>query len=190
MKTMLKSMRWLLLISGILIVILGITMLFTPLENLATLAIFIGISILISGISEIVSFCGEEKGRRDRWMLASGILSTIFGIWTIFGSGAQALISFISFILAVWILISSIMRIIDSISLKSKNSSIWGWVPTFAFGIIGAVFGIVLLFSPLLSRIIISVSIALILISHGVDNILIFFRIKKIGNYIRERLGE
>lgn len=189
MKTMFKTMRWMLLISGIMIVILGIAMLFTPLENLATLAIFIGISIFISGISEIVSFCGEERGHRDRWMLASGILSTIFGIWIIFGSGTKMVISFISFILAVWVLTSSIMRIVDSIALKSKGSSLWDWMPIFIFGILGTVFGIVLLSSQVLSGIIISVSIALILILHGADNILIFFRIKKIGDHIREHLG-
>lgn len=188
MKKIFKSMKWLLLISGILILILGITMLFTPLENLITLAIFIGISMLISGISEIISFCNEEKGNRSGWMLASGILSTLFGIWTIFGSGTNALIVFIPFIFAVWVLSSSIMRIVGSISLKSEGSPVWGWL--LAFGILGAVFGFLLLFSPVLSGVIISISIALILISHGVDNILIFFRLNKIGNHIREQLGE
>jgi len=188
MKKMLKSMQWLLLISGILIAILGITMLFTPLENLVTLAIFIGILMLISGISEIASFCSEEKGHRSGWMLASGILSILFGIWTIFGRGSNVLVALLPFIFAVWVLSSSITRIVGSISLKSEGSSIWGWL--LAFGIVGTIFGFILLFSPVLSGVLISISIAMILISHGVDNILIFFRIKKIGNYIQERLSE
>ena len=71
MKKLYNSTKWLVLISGVLIAILGISMLFTPLENLVTLALFIGIAMLVSGISEIVSFCGEEKGQRSGWMLAS-----------------------------------------------------------------------------------------------------------------------
>ena len=78
MKRALNFMTWMLLTSGILIVILGITMLFTPLENLVVLAIFIGISMLISGISEIASFFSEQQGYRSGWMLASGILSAVF----------------------------------------------------------------------------------------------------------------
>ena len=43
MKKLYNSTKWLVLISGVLIAILGISMLFTPLENLVTLALFIAI---------------------------------------------------------------------------------------------------------------------------------------------------
>ena len=188
MKKAFKSMRWLLLISGILVVILGITMLFTPLKNLIAMAVFIGISMLISGISEIAAFFGEEKGHRDGWMLASGILSVMFSIWVLFGHGTEALASMLPFIFAVWVMSSSIMRIVGSISVKSEGSNLWGWI--LAFGILGAIFGFILLFSPMLSGMIISFSIAFMLISHGVDNIIIFFRIKKINANIRDYLDE
>ena len=188
MKKALKSMKWLMLISGILVVILGITMLFTPLSNLVALAIFIGISMLISGISEIVSFCGEEKGHRSVWMLVSGILSTLFGIWTMFGRGTEALVAFLPFIFAVWVMSSGITRIVGAVSLKSEGSSLWGWM--LAFGILGTVFGFLLLFSPVLSGMMISYALAFMLISHGVNNIIIFFHMNKIGNHIREHLGE
>ena len=72
MKSVLKSIKWLMLISGVLIVILGITMFFTPLKNLVMLAIFIGMSMLASGLSEIVSFFCGDKEERSGWMLASG----------------------------------------------------------------------------------------------------------------------
>ena len=188
MKKIINSMRWMLLISGILIVILGITMLFSPLDNLVTLAFFIGILMVISGASEIVSFCGEKKKYRSSWMLASGILSVVFGIWTVFGHGTEALAAFLPFIFAAWVLSSGIMRIVGSIHFKSEGSFLWGWMLT--FGILGTVFGFLLLFSPILSGVVISFSLALILISHGIDNIILFYRIKKIGNYIRERLVE
>ena len=86
-----KSMKWLMLISGAMIVIIGITMLFTPLKNLVRLAVFISISMLISGISEIASFFSEEKGHRYSWMLASGIITTLFAVWTLFGRGTEVL---------------------------------------------------------------------------------------------------
>lgn len=186
MKQMYKSTKWFMLISGILITILGITMLFTPIQNLLTLAVFIGFAMLISGVSEIVSFCSEEKAYRSGWMLASGIISALLGIWTIFGRGSQALIAIIPFVFAVWIMSSSITRIVGSISLKEEGFSQWGWV--LALGILGTILGFIIMFTPLISQILVAYGIAVMLIIYGINNILIFYRMKKIGNHIRNML--
>jgi uncharacterized membrane protein HdeD (DUF308 family) len=188
MKTVLKSMKWLLLLSGIFVVILGITMLFTPLENLVTLAIFIGISMLISGASEIVSFWNEKKDNRSGWMLASGTVTALFAVWVLFGRGTEALTAILPFAFAVWVMSSGIMRIVGSMAIKSEGSNLWGWILT--FGILGAALGFLLLFSPILSAVIISYSIGLMLISYGIDNVIIFFRLKKISDHIRDHLEE
>jgi uncharacterized membrane protein HdeD (DUF308 family) len=187
MKKIYNMTKWLMLVSGILIVVLGITMLFTPLENLVTLALFIGISMLISGVGEIVSFCSEEKGHRSPWMLANGVISTLFGVWTIFGRGVAALVVLLPFIFAAWVMFSGITRIVGSVSLKEEGYRQWGWL--LAFGIVGAVFGFLLLFAPVLSAFVVSVSIACMLIAYGINNIILFFRMKKIGEQIRERIN-
>lgn len=188
MKALFKSIKWLTLISGILIVLLGIIMLFTPLQNLAALAIFIGISMLISGISEIISFFGDEKGGRSGWTLTSGIIMTLLGIWIIFGRGSAVLLAILPFVFAVCVIGSSIMRIISSRSLKSEGFKHWVWM--MIFGILGIVLGIVLLFSSVLSNMIVAYVIAAMLISYGADNISIFFQLNKIGSYIRNRFKE
>lgn len=188
MKKTFKTINWLMLISGVLIAILGITMLFTPLQNLVTLAVFIGIAMLISGISEIASFCGEEKGYRSGWMLASGIITSLFGVWTMFGRGSLTLAAIIPFVFAVWVMTSSIMHIVGSTALKAEGFGGWGWILT--FGIIGAVLGFLLLFSPLLSGFVVSFSIAFMLISYGIDNIILFFRMRSLGKKIREHLDD
>lgn len=187
MKKMFSSMKWLILISGITIVILGITLLFTPLQSLIALAIFIGISMIVSGVSEIIFYCGEEKGRRSGWMLASGIISALFGIWTMFGRGSAALASVLPFVFATWVMVSSITRIVGSLSLKSEGFPQWGWV--LALGILGAVLGFVLMFSPVLSSFVVVYTIAVMLISYGISNLIIFFRMKKIGDYIRKEFN-
>jgi len=188
MKALLKSIKWFTLVSGILIVLLGIVMLFTPLQNLEALAIFIGISMLISGIIEIVSFFGEEKGSRSGWTLASGILTTLLGIWTIFGRGSSVLLAMLPFVFAVSVIGSSITRIIGSRSLKAEGFNYWVWV--MVFGILGIILGIVLLFSPVFSSMMVAYIVAAMLISYGADNIAIFFRMNKAGNYIRKRFNE
>lgn len=186
MRKLLSSTKWFMLLSGIPIVILGVTMLFTPLKNLIALAIFIGISMLISGISEIFAFCGEEKYFRSSWMLIGGILTTLFGIWTIFGRGSAVLAAIMPFVFAVWVMSSGVTRIAGAISFRSQGYGQWGLI--LAFGIIGTALGFMLLFSPLLSSIIVAYAIAAMLIVHGLNNIMIFFCIKNIGGWVRKQV--
>lgn len=188
MKKLFNTSKWFMLIAGIIIAILGVTMLFTPLESLITLAIFIGISMLISGISEIAAFFGEETGARSGWMLASGIISTLFGIWTMFGSGTAALVAVIPFIFAAWVMTSGISRIAGSIAIKNEGFGQWGLI--LAFGIIGTLLGFMLLFSPVLSAAVVAFSIAFLLLSHGINNIIIFFRMKSIGDRINRHTDQ
>jgi len=180
-----KSIKWLLFISGILIVIIGIATLFTTLDNLATLAVIIGILMLISGISEIISFCNREKAYRSDWMLASGILTTHFAVWVSYESRMEALIAILPFVLAAWAILSGIMRIIGSISIKSEGMNLWGWI--LGFSMLSVVLGLLLLFSSILPALIISCLIGLTLVSYGLNNIIIFFRLKRIGIHIKDQ---
>lgn len=184
MKSM-KAMRWLLLLSGILVTILGVYMVFTPLENLVGLALYIGITMLISGISEVASYFGEEKENRTGWVLASGILTTLFGMWAICGRGIVTMTVVLPFMFAMWIMMSGIMRIVAAFSYKSIGVKSWGWV--LAMGILSTIFGFVLMFSPMMSAMIVAYMIASMFIVHGINSILLFFNIKKVGDNIRRR---
>ena len=82
---MLKSMKWLFLLSGFLFVVMGMKMLFTPLDGLVVMAFYIGISMLLSGVSEISLYFNSEPEKRSAWMLAEGMLATLLGIWAVFG---------------------------------------------------------------------------------------------------------
>ncbi len=185
---MFKSIKWLLLISGILIVIIGIATLFTTLDNLATLAVFIGILMLISGISEIISFCNRQKAYRSDWMLASGILTTHFAVWVLYESRMEALIAILPFVLAVWVILSGIMRIIGSISIKSEGMNLWRWI--LGFSMLSVILGFLLLFSSILPALILSCLIGLTLVSYGLNNIIIFFRLKRIGIHIQSHIDK
>ncbi|HHU89427.1 MAG TPA: hypothetical protein GXZ22_00015 [Clostridiaceae bacterium] len=185
METVLKSIKWLLLLSGVLIVLLGITMLFTPLGNLVTLTVFIVISMLVSGVSEIASFF-RKKNHRNGWMQVSGIATVLFAVWALLEQEAEVLVVLLPFIFAVWVMSSGVMRIAGSICIKSDDSDLWKWILT--FNILSIVLGFLLLFSPILSEAIISFFIGVMLISYGLNNIIIFFRLKKISRLIQRRL--
>ncbi|NLV86941.1 MAG: hypothetical protein GX025_06965 [Clostridiales bacterium] len=186
MRSLIKLAKWLMLTSGILITLLGISMLFTPFQNLLALVTFIGVSMLISGIAEVIAFFGEEKGNRTGWILASGIITTAIGIWISFGHGSEFLLSIMPYVFGIWVIISSIMHMVGSRTLKLSGHSYWVW--HMLFGILGIAFGAFALFSPMFSSAIIAYTIALILISYGAHNIAVYFRIRKFGNHVRKRL--
>ncbi|HIT90618.1 MAG TPA: DUF308 domain-containing protein [Candidatus Merdenecus merdavium] len=182
-KKIFQSIKWFMLISGIMIVILGITMLFTPLKNLVAMALFIGICMLVSGVSEIVSFFNENKDKGSGWLMLSGIVTTILSIWIIFGKGSNVLISLLVFIFGVWVMASNIFRIVDLFTLGNHEEiAQWGW--SLGFSILGSLLGFLLMFSPIISSVIISYAIAFMLISYGSNNILIFFRMRRFSDYI------
>jgi len=146
-----KSLRWLMPIAGLLAIGLGMTTLLRPLTSLTTIAIFFGISVLSSGISEIVSFCSAGKGNRSGWMLSTGILSVLFGLWATVGIGMYAIMRFIPFIFAGWTMALGIERIADAVARKyveygdggtvyRRSINKWGLI----LGILTVLFSIIL----------------------------------------------
>lgn len=183
----LKTTKWLLLITGILVTVLGISMLFTPYENIIALAILIGIMMLISGISELASFFATDREFRSGWILASGAISLLFGIWMLFGKGLPSVVIIIPFVFAGWVIAAGTIRAIGSFSLKSAGVENWGWM--LVLGILNAIMGVILMYSPWLSALLVSNLIAFAFIFHGVSSIIGFYCMNKVGKFFR-RLDE
>ena len=180
----LKMTKWLLLITGILVTVLGISMLFTPFANIVSLAILIGIIMLLSGISELLSFFVIDREYRSGWILASGAISLLFGVWLLFGNGLPALATMIPFVFAGWVIAGGVTRAIGAFSLKSAGVKNWGWM--LVFGILNALMGVILMYSPWLSALLISNLIAFTFISHGINSIAGFFSINRIGKFFKQ----
>jgi uncharacterized membrane protein HdeD (DUF308 family) len=173
-------------IAGLLAIGLGIGVFFRPLTSLTTIAIFFGIGILFSGISEIISFCGAGKGNRSGWMLFTGIASVLFGLWAAFGMGMYAIARFIPFIFAGWIFALAIERIADAVARKyienedgsttyKRSVNKWGLF----LGILTLLSSIILMFNPLMSARFVSIMLSILLITYGINTIELFFRIRK-----------
>lgn len=183
---LLKTMKWSHLISGILFALLGIVTLFTPLYNVAWLAAIISIALLVSGIAELINYFTTNKAERSGWLLAEAILSTLIGVWMVFGSGSWVLSSILPYIFALFVFASGIVHVVESFQLKAAGGHMWGWL--LAFGIICAVLGGFMFFSPLFSASFIGVMLSLLFIGHGISNIAMYANMQRAGNYIRGRL--
>ena len=175
-----KFMKWLLPISGLWIIGLGIYTIFTPLASLvliATMLIMFGIAMIFSGVSEVVSFFAAGKGNRSGMMIASGLLTTLFGVWVIFGRGLYGLALILPFIFAAWIMSSGITRIVGSMPSRSETSKFRFW--QFLLGAITTMAGFSLLFNPFMSAAMITFIMPIMLISYGMGTIELFFRLRR-----------
>ncbi len=176
-----KAFRWFVLVAGVLLMIVGMLMMFTPIANLMTMAFFISIAILLSGISEIIHWFHSPKGQRTAWMLMSGLLSTLLGLWIIIGQGTIANIAVIlPFMFAFWVMFGGVIRTVGSITMKNQGESRWKWV--MASGIIGILYGFLLLNHPLFAAGMLSFMIALLFFYQGINSIIIFFALKRKEN--------
>ena len=71
---------WLLLIAGIVYIILGFLVWQHPGETILFVTIYIGIALLISGISMVVLSIGERDGLNNwGWYLATGLVDILLG---------------------------------------------------------------------------------------------------------------
>ena len=175
-----KVLRWLLPLAGLWIIGLGIVSIFTPLASLVTMAamlMFFGFGMVFSGVSEIASFIGAGKGNRAGMMLASGIITTLFGIWVISGRGIYALAVILPFIFAAWIMSSGITRISGAMPSRSETNKFRFF--QFVLGLITTMTGFAMMFNPFLSASVMLWIMPIMLISYGMGTIELFFRLRK-----------
>lgn len=142
-KNHMTGSRTLAIITGILLVVLGILFFVFPLGTMLFADIFITIGLLIFGIYRIVSFIAAPSGYRDGWQLALGILWVICAVVILASSASNIIISF-AFLLGVLAMMSGLSQIIAYASLKGASGS--GFV--LASGIINALLALFLLAAP------------------------------------------
>ena len=170
--------RWLSLVVGALMIILGVWMLLTPAAAIITVTMFISLGLLIFGISEIYMFRSRHYGEHSGWVLASGIISTLLGIWLFFfPSGQAGMLVVLPFLLAFWVMSAGVARVAGAFSLKQLGTASWGWV--LALGIIGVLLGFLLMFNPIISMLTIAALIGFAFIWNGIATIAMYGCMKR-----------
>ncbi|MEL7118459.1 MAG: HdeD family acid-resistance protein [Bacteroidota bacterium] len=133
------------LIIGILFIGVGIWVFATPLESFLTLSLLFSISFLFAGGSEVF-FALSNRKEMDNWgwVLFSGILNLLIGMVLV----SQPEISIVTLPLYVGfvILFRSIQSIIIAYDLK--NYGIMDWGNMAIIGVLGTVFGFILIWNP------------------------------------------
>ena len=160
--------KTLFVILGILMILAGITCFFTPIETSSVIPFIFGLAMVIDGIGRIIAwFSIREYAPQSGWVLASSIISLVFGLMLVV------------LLTGWWILALGIIRIVHaSHLLKIKRES-----PDFAFGemvgsnwwvalILGlllGVLGVIVILNPLLGLGVIGVVVGCGMITAGIN---------------------
>ena len=161
--------KTLFVILGILMILAGITCFFTPVETSSVIPFIFGLAMVIDGIGRIIAwFSIREYAPRSGWVLASSIISLVFG-----------LILTTSPMLQMWILALGIIRIVHAFHLlKIKRESpdfVFGemigsnWWVALILGLLLGVLGVIVILNPLLGLGVIGVVVGCGMITAGIN---------------------
>lgn len=168
-----QSSKTFMIIAGVLYAILGIYLLMNPEVNLLGLSLYLSFIVLFGGISEISTYWKEPAGMRDGWILASGILSVVIGIYFLLG-GFVALPIVIPYVIGFWMLVYGVLRVIRSFKVRQV-------LPTLSKGLLltggaGIIFGVLLMLHPLFTSTVIAYIISIVFIYEGIVLLVDAFR--------------
>ena len=161
--------RGLWIISGVLLILCGILCLSRPVVALAAISLFLGLSMLFSGIVDIVIFArGRDRMVGSVWFLVDGILTVLLSLFVLFDQAFTALS--LPFIFGMWLLFSGVSKFINSFDLRRLGVRGWGWFT--ALGVLLAVAGFVSFLSPMASIFAMTAIVGMLLIIQGIAFIL------------------
>ncbi len=167
------------IVIGILFIISGIYAMLTPGATFLSLAWVIGIMLMVSGITHIISYIADRKDNEHTiWYLINGIFSLLIGIIVISNGLLYFVTEFILiYIFAGWITVSGLIQFRVAFLQKKQEQK---WILIFITAIITIIIGITSFFNPVLLALSIGILIGVWMMIAGINLITFSSSIKKL----------
>lgn len=137
-----KALWWLVLLRGVLAVVFGLYALFAPESALLALVLVFGFYAIMDGVAALVVGV-RNRGGHWGWHVAQGLVSVLAGVIAVFWPGPTVLA--LVLIVAIWSIALGIAQLVDALAARREGEA---WVWPLLGGVVGVVFGIVLIVSP------------------------------------------
>lgn len=153
MKDFVKTYSKNSILTSILLIVLALFLIFKPSASLNFLMIVIGIVLAINGAYHTISYFRSSKElKMFSFELVEGILSLLFGLVFIFNP--NIINTFLSIIIGAWIILKSVTSIQISMAMRDYSKDRARLI--LIVSIVTLIVGIVMLFNPFASSILIS----------------------------------
>ena len=163
-----KAMKVLNIVSGVLLIAVGVYCLCN--QNIAamTAGLMVGIFMLLSGIIEIIVFVAtSDVVFGSGWLLLDGVLTVILSLFLLFNQWFTMMS--LPFLFALWLLFSGISRFVSAFDLKALGVRSWRWI--LAVGIVLMIAGFICMMDPWVSVAAIGLTVGLVFLLEGVSSI-------------------
>lgn len=175
-----KSTKIWLVISGILLIVLGVFCIAKPGETLLASAWLIGIFTLVSGISKIIfTFKTQRFLPNSGSRMLSALLQIFLGCFFLFDLLETAIA--LPVVFSLWVMFEGIIIAIQSFDYKKVGFGSW-WA-ILILGIAGAILGIYGMSNPVFSGTILSTLIGLAIVAVGIAYLMGYTGIKKFERF-------
>ena len=162
--------------TSVVLLILGILLFIKSDDTIVAISYLVGGIIIILGVLALVNyFKKNEREFSTSFNIIYGIITIVFGIFIL--SNPKMVASVIPFVICACILIKSSFKIAYSIELKNHNIDFWkGALIT---SVISALVGVIMVFNPFKTSVIVFKIIGAAIIIYSVLDIVSSFQFKK-----------
>ena len=179
MKVEIKRVIWPSLLSSIFLLLLGILLFFKSSATLMGISYLVGGVLIALGVIAIINFL--RNSTKDIFVelnIVYGIVSIVAGLFLV--TVPEFVGSIIPIVVGITIIISSSFKIQQALVLKNLGSKYFA--PSIIMAISCLICGVVILFNPFTSAVVVTQIIGLFMIIYAVLDIINSFILKKSSN--------
>jgi uncharacterized membrane protein HdeD (DUF308 family) len=167
---------WVLLLRGILLIIIGLLAFVSPLVWVT----FVGIYILIDGVTMLMSGFSDQPAGQSRWpLLILGVLGLLAGLLILWNPALGAIT--LTTVIAAWAIIGGVLTIIAAIRVREEIENEWWLVLS---GILAVLFGILVFTNVLAGILTIAWTFGVFAVIVGILSIVLALRVRDFGTQI------
>jgi len=144
LASVLRSVWWLPVLRGLLMIVLGLLLLVEPLGTLVALVWVFGVFAVVDGVVVLLQALLARGRPGFGWLVAEGLVDIAFGALIMLWPDVTALVLF--YLLALWVLVLGVTAVV--VAVVQYRARDLAWSGTLVFGLVGFLFGLLLAIKP------------------------------------------
>lgn len=174
MKSIFRNITNSIIVLSVLAILMGIVMIAYPGMSLIALGITVAVYLIVHGITLIILDIKAWRLYIPFEGMLQGILCVILGI--LLAKNPEYIAVYIGIFMGLWIIVSSFGGIKLASALRGTGAP---WIFMIIVNIIDIIIGCLILYSPILSSLSLTIGLGIVLIVHSIINIINMIVAKK-----------
>ena len=188
MREWLKSKKLDLVLTALVFVALGIVLLVWPGTTGKIVCMVLGVAFLVYGVCQVVGFfLRKDEGWGSGVVYLLSGLCTLMLAWLMLSNDGKGVMAIVPLVLGAAVVVDSCISLKRAFQLKELGMERW-WIMAL-LSVVTLVFGLVVMFNPFESALLVIRILGGVLIYQGVSDLVSVGRLSYYGKRILEELG-